>query len=116
MVTIIDYAKRVNSTGEEFLALILQGGIEMVKSQETGRFYATAKRASITSTFNEDACKALIGQKLPGSIRRIDCELYEFTVRDTGEVLNLSHRWEYTPEAASMEETVFEGEVIGAEE
>ncbi len=32
MVTISDYSKRVNSDGVEFFVLILQGGLELVKS------------------------------------------------------------------------------------
>jgi len=57
MVTIVDYSQRKNSEGKDFYSLILQGGIEMVKSKETDRYYATAKRCSITSTFDESTCK-----------------------------------------------------------
>ena len=106
MVTIIDAVKRVNKDGESFNALILQGGIELVKSQESGRFYATAKKASITSTFDEQTAKSLIGQKIPGSVKNTTCEPYEFTVKETGEVVTLTHRWEYTKEAESMEERI----------
>lgn len=109
MVTIVDYSKRVNSEGKEFNVLILQGGLELVKSQQTGRYYATAKKASLSSTFTEELCKTLIGQQLPGSIMRVECDPYEFTVPETGEILNLNHRWEYLKEESSIEETVFEG-------
>jgi hypothetical protein len=68
MVKIIDYKARKNSEGEEFFALILQGGLELVKSQETGRYYATAKTASVTSTFDRETCESLIGSEMPGSI------------------------------------------------
>lgn len=61
MVRIVNYVERHNALGESFYTLILQGGIEMVKSNTNGRFRATAKRASDTSTFNEAACKSLIG-------------------------------------------------------
>jgi len=79
MVQIVDYKERTNAEGEQFYALILQGGLEMVKSQETGNYYATAKTASVTSTFNEEACKGLIGQEIPGSVQRVECEPYEMT-------------------------------------
>ena len=115
MVTIIDYRQRTNADGEKFHALILQGGVEMVQSQETGRFYATAKRASVTSTFDEDTCKGLKGTKLDGTIQRSECESYEYTIQDTGEVITLNHHWVYVPEGENVEEKVFEGEVIGAE-
>ena len=41
MVRIIDYKVRMNTEGEPFNALIVQGGIQLVKSQETGFYYAT---------------------------------------------------------------------------
>ena len=106
MVTIVDFVKRQNKAGDDFYALILQGGIELVKSQDTGRWYATAKKASITSTFDEDFCRGLIGQQIPGTVQRVSCEPYEFTVKDTGEVLTLTHRWVYLKEGESVEEKV----------
>lgn len=112
MVTIIDAVKRENKDGESFMALILQGGIELVKSQDSGRFYATAKKASITSTFDEATAKSLIGQQIPGSVKRSVCQPYEFTVKETGEVLTLSHRWEYTKEAEGMEERVLSNKEV----
>lgn len=81
----------------------------MVKSRETGNYYATAKAASITSTFNEDQCRDLIGQELPGSIRKVPCESFEYTIKDTGEIVTLQHRWEYRPEGDSVEEVVHQG-------
>ena len=76
MVRIVDFAERTNSDGETFYALILQGSLEMVLSSETGHYYATAKRASITSTFDEETCKSLIGSELPGSIQKVKVDPY----------------------------------------
>lgn len=98
MVRVINYNKRVSESGKEFYALTVQGGIEMIKSRETGNFYATAKKASIPSTFDEATCQALIGSDMPGQIEKIECEPYEYTVKDTGEVIILSHRYIYVPE------------------
>ena len=114
MVRIVDFAERKNSAGETFYSLILQGGIELVKSQETGNTYATAKRASITSTFNEDTCSSLIGTEMPGSIQKQSCEPFEYANPETGEVLQLEHRWVYCKEGETVEEAVFEGEVATA--
>lgn len=114
MVTIIDYAQRTKSDGNVFYSLILQGGIEMVKSKQTERYYATLKKASITCTFDEETCKASIGEKFPGSIQKQSCAPYSFVVKETGEILELSYRWAYLPEGASMEEVVFEGVPEGA--
>jgi hypothetical protein len=73
-------------------------------SGETGNYYATAKKASLASTFTEETCKELVGQKIPGSIQRVPCEPYEFTVAATGEVLFLDHRWVYQKEGETIEE------------
>jgi hypothetical protein len=100
MVTVIGYETRKNKENEPFMALILQGDLVMVQSSETGRFYATAKKTSITSTFTEEQAKALIGRQIEGKIEKVLCEEYEYTVEETGEVITLSHRWEFRPENA----------------
>jgi len=87
----------------------------MVKSKETGNYYATAKTASITSTFNEEECKSLIGQQITGSIRKIECEPYNYTIKETGEIVMLQHRYEYRQEGDTMEEIVHQGKVELAE-
>lgn len=109
MVTISDYKACQNSAGETFFALVLQGGIELVKSKTTGKMYATAKKATITSTFDEATCKTLIGTKLKGSIIKAPCEAYNYTVPEIGEAIQLSHTYQFSDEAVSVEESVFEG-------
>jgi hypothetical protein len=115
MVTIIDYAMRENSQGENFFALIVQSGLQVVKSKETGKSYFTAKKASVPSTFNEVTCKSLVGTELPGSIKKIECDPYEFRIEESGEKVTLSHRYEYTQEADTLEGVVTEEKVITAE-
>jgi hypothetical protein len=111
MVTIVDYAiRQTKEDGREFIVLIIQGGLSLVQSKQTGNFYATVKQTSIPSTFDEETAKSFIGEKLPGSVQRMSCETYEWTNKETGEVLELSHRWVYVPEGASLEEAIFEGE------
>ena len=114
MVQIIAYENRLNSDGEEFDVLVLAGGLEMVKSRSTGRYYATRKESTVSCTMTKDQCKELIGQELPGSIKRVECEAYEVTDEKTGEILTLNHRWQYSEETESLEETLFADEVIGA--
>lgn len=109
MVTVIDYSKKSASDGREFFSLILQGGLSMVKSKQSGNFYATAKKCSIPSTFDEQACKTMIGEQIAGSIHKQSCDPYEFTDKETGEVIELNYRWVYLPEGATLEEAVFEG-------
>lgn len=111
MVTVVDYAVRQRKEdGSEFIALILQDGLSLVQSKNTGNMYATVKKTNVPSTFDEETAKGFIGEKIPGSIQRKDCEPYEFTVKDTGEVLELSHRWVYVPEGETVKNGVFEGD------
>ena len=112
MVTISGYNERVNKEGKPFYSLTVQGGLEMVLSEESGRYYATAKQATITSTFDEQTCKGLVGTKLPGKISKVACESFEYTVQETGEVILLNHRWVYSP-SESLEEVIYEKEPIG---
>ncbi|MGC6413315.1 MAG: hypothetical protein ACON5K_01290 [Bacteroidia bacterium] len=98
MVTIVNFEKRQSKTGNEFFALILQGGVEMVRSVETGQFYATVKKCSVPSTLDEESCKMMLGSQLEGNIQKTSCEPYEYTVPETGEVIELSHRWTFVPE------------------
>jgi hypothetical protein len=104
MVTIVDYRISKNAEGEEFVSLILEGDLTMVQSQETGSWYATSKRASITSTFDEVKANKLIGRELPGQIIRKECEPYEYVLPETEEVIELSHTDRYEPSPVSVEE------------
>ena len=97
MLRIINFKQYTTEEGKVFNVLELQGGIEMVKSQKTQRFYATARKATIPSTFDEQICKALVGSELPGKIVKVETEPYEYTIQETGEVIELSHRYEYQP-------------------
>ena len=95
MVRIVNYQKRTSEEGKVFFTLELQGGIEIVKSQETGKQYITARKANMSCTFDELTCQSLIGTELPGSVRKVNCEEYDYTIKDTGEIITLSHRYEY---------------------
>ena len=116
MVTVVEIAKRQRKDGTEFMALILQGGLSLVQSRNTGNFYATVKRCSVPSTFDEETAKAMIGTQVPGSVQKTQCEPYEFVAQDTGEVVQLDYRLAYVPEGATVEEAVYEGapEVVEA--
>jgi hypothetical protein len=103
MVRIIGFKQREKEDGTPFFILELQGGVEMIRSTETGQFYATAKKAYVTSTFDEQTCKALIGTEISGTIVKKEVEPYSYVVKETGEELVLTHRWVFVPE--SKEET-----------
>ena len=102
MVTVKDYKKRESKKGEEFYVLVLQGNVVPVKSQTTGRTYFTAKTCTVSSTFDKETCKELIGLDFPGEIVRTVTEPYEFTIPETGEIIELRHRWEYRDNTEEM--------------
>jgi hypothetical protein len=97
MVTVKNVHSREGERGK-FMSLELTGDAELVQSQNTGRFYATIRRCFISSTFDEETAKALIGTKFKGSIVRVEAEPYDFAIPETGEVIRLAHRWDYVPE------------------
>ncbi len=104
MVRVINYTKSKSEAGKEFISLKVQNGVEAVQSQSTGRFYLTARTALVSTTFDEATANALIGSSIPGTVKRIAAEPYEYTVKDTGEVITLCHRYEYLPEEMPVKE------------
>lgn len=65
MVSVIGYQLVEKENVEEFLMLVLKGGIEPVKSQATGKMYFT----EVPATFDEVTCKSLIGSQFEGTTR-----------------------------------------------
>lgn len=113
MVTIVDYKTYQREDGSEFHALIVQGGLEAVKSQETQRTYFTARTANVLCTFDENTCKTLIGNQIPGSIQKQEVDPYEYTIPQTGELVTLSHRYVYLEEGETIvKENVVEKEFV----
>lgn len=98
MVRIINYFKRETEEGKEFFLLEIQGGVEVVKSKVSNKNYLTAKKTLISSTFDEHTCSSLIGTELPGNVEKVFCEPYEYTIKDTGEIIELDFRYEYQAE------------------
>ncbi len=105
MVKIIDYKLRTNEQGEDFFALIIESGLETVKSKE-GNTYFTSRKAGVPSTFTEQKCQELIGEQLPGRIVRVPSEPYEYKI-DSGETIILDFKYSYESEPASIEDNVF---------
>lgn len=97
MLTITGYKECINSENKSFFTLTLESGIEMIQSQSTGRFYASSRKTSITSTFNEDVCKSLVGTTIAGRIEKMSCDPYSYVIPETGEHVELSHRYNYVP-------------------
>lgn len=95
MVTVNNYVLRTRKDGSTFVALELVGGLEMVKSNTTGNYYATMKKSSVPSTFDEMTAKLFVGSQLPGQIVKVECEPYEFVNKRTGELLMLNYTYAY---------------------
>jgi len=98
MVTVTDYQLRTTDESRSFYVLVLQGDLDFILSEKTGKFYATIKRAYMPTTFDEMTCQLMIGRQMPGSIEKVPCDPYEYTIKDTGEVISLNFRNEYVPE------------------
>lgn len=107
MVTVVNFEKRTNTENENFNVLVLQGELELVQSKDSGKFYATAKTCTISCTFNDLMCKALIGKILPGAIEKMECDPYDYHVPGTDEIISLSHTYYYDPVEKTMEQEVF---------
>ena len=106
MVTVIDYAVRNDSEGEEFIVLVLQGDMNIIQSQSTGNFYATAYKTTISTTFNEVLAAKMVGKELPGEILKEECDPYEYTNPETGEVSMLIHTYRYVEQAQAVAQGV----------
>ncbi len=113
MVKIIDVKTITTETGKEFNLLVLQGGVEPLVSAKTGRIYLTMRKANVSTTFDEASCKSLIGTELKGSIEKVDCEPYEYTVKETGEIITLKHNWQYVnPDIVNASSQVINKELV----
>ncbi len=109
MVTVTNYVERQRKDGSStFISLELTGGVELIQSSTTGKFYATVRKCNIPSTFSEDVAKTILGSQLKGNIVRVPVEPYEFVNKQTGEVMMLQHSYAYQPEGSM--------ELIGATE
>ena len=105
MVTVTAFEQRVSEEGKEFYTLTIQGGVEMVISNN-GKLYMTARKMSIPSTFDEQGCQLILGKELPGEIVKVDCEPYEYTNKSTGEVVTLTHTYKYVAQEKQDNQTV----------
>lgn len=97
MVTVTGYAERLRKDGSTFISLEITGGVELVQSQETGKYYATVRKCSIPSTFDLNVAQAMIGQRIEGDIVKVIVEPYDFVNPRTGELMKLQHGWAYRP-------------------
>jgi len=112
MVTVVNYLARQNKAGGKFNVLVIQCGIEQVRSTETGKLYFTARTCTVPASFDEMTCKNLIGTEFPGSIKKVKCDPYNYNIPGTEEMITVKHTWEYVD---NIDEVVSE-HVLGTAE
>jgi hypothetical protein len=98
MVKVKNALLRESKEGKSFVSLELTGDIELVQSQNTGRFYATMKRCFISTTFDFETAQSFIGKTMPGKIVRVICDPYEYRVPESGELVLLGYSYQYQPD------------------
>ena len=97
MVRIKSFSQRETKDGRSFISLELTGGLELVQSTNSGRFYATQRRCFIPSTFDEKIAEQFVGTTIEGEIVRIPVdEPYSYTT-SRGEIIQLQHEYSYRP-------------------
>jgi hypothetical protein len=104
---------KLKQKGQEFNLLVVQGGIEPLVSKKTGKTYLTMRKANVSTTFDAASCESLIGIELQGSIEKVICEPYDYTVKETGEIITLTHNWQYVdPDIVNASSQVINKELV----
>lgn len=97
MVQVTNFHEVETKEGKTFISLELTGGLELIQSQTTGKFYATVRKCRIPSTFDANIAQLMVGAQLDGDIVRVETDPYEYVNKRTGEVLILQHSYAYKP-------------------
>lgn len=100
MVTVTNFHEVETKDGRTFISLELTGGLELIQSQTTGKFYGTVRKCRIPSTFDANIAKTMIGQQVEGDIVKVTVAPYEYVNKQTGEVMQLQHSYAYRPKGA----------------
>lgn len=111
MLTVTGIRKNMDDEGNEFISLIIESDLTMVKSK-SGTYYASRKRTSVFSTLDEENAKQLIGTKLEGSIVKEVCPPYMYSLAD-GREIELNYRWVYSDgekEAPKVQPDLFDAQ------
>jgi len=107
MVTVKDFKviAPITEGAKQFNVLVLESQLELVKSK-TGKYYGAMFKTQLPVTFDEKACKKLIGKEIPGRVVKVSVEPYPFKIKDTGETVILDYSYQYQEET-SAEAAVF---------
>lgn len=103
MVTITNFKQVETKEGKVFCVIELIGNAKLVQSETTGKFYLSAYKTKVPTSFPPEVCQMLLGQKLPGTIEKVPCETYEYANPETGEILTLDYTYVYSPEERNVQ-------------
>lgn len=108
MVNVIAFQKRTSLERRDYYVIQLQSDeIELLVSKNTGRHYATLRKCWMSTTFDEQTSKLMLGKKMPGTILKEECDPYSFVIEETGEEITLNYWNTYSPVESA------EGRIIG---
>lgn len=91
MLTVTGIRRNKDDDGNEWVSLILESDLTMVKSKN-GTYYASKKKTSVYSTLDEDAAKQLIGSRIEGDIVKESCNPYTYET-DDGREIEMNYKW-----------------------
>jgi len=106
MVIVNRFFKRKNSEGEEFFVLEVMNELELIQAKDSS-YYATSRKATLSTTLSEVMCQHSIGKQLPGVIEKVPAKPYKFTLPNS-EVIELDYTYQYNPKGKTLEEEVFQ--------
>lgn len=96
MLTIKSYYLVQGPEGKSYINFELVGDIEIFQSN-SGKFYADIKKCKMPTRLDEATAKLMIGKQISGTIVKKECAAYDYAIPATGEIVSLSHRYEYEP-------------------
>lgn len=96
MLTVKNYYFSQGLEGKPYINFELVGDIEIFQSN-SGKFYADIKKCKMPTRLDEATAKLMIGRQISGTIVKRECAAYDYAIPGTGEVVTLTHRYEYEP-------------------
>ena len=89
-----------------FYSFTVTSIITRARKNGDGHYIDNVKCRMSAGGMSEDkkACESVIGEILKGTIERVDCDPYQWTNKETGEEMELTHRYVYQPESQPVEE------------
>lgn len=93
-VKILNYEPRINSkTNETFFVLLVSALLPRLSA--TGKWRIEAKTVTVPTPMDQATCQSFIGERLPGTVKEVPCDPYEWKVPSTGKVEKRSTTWMY---------------------